>query len=81
VDGERKLMTRGRPELFDLARDPGELEPLDDPAATGELGRLARRVQQECRERRRLLGVPLQAENEALDAQTRKELKALGYIR
>ena len=81
VDGDRKLLAKGKPELYDLAADPGEERPLADPAAIEELARRARRVQQESRERRRSLGVPLRAETEALDAETREELKALGYLK
>lgn len=81
VEGDRKLLTKTRPELYDLAADPGEERPLAEPAAIEELARRARRVQQESRERRRSLGVPLRAETEALDAETREELKALGYLK
>jgi choline-sulfatase len=72
-DGARKLIEAPRPELYDLAADPGETRNLykgydrrtDDLRAT--LGRLGGES----------AAVP---ERQGLDAETRQRLAALGYV-
>ena len=62
-------------ELFDLAADPRERQPL------GEAGALRLdSLRAQLRRWRVLIGAPLEAETAAIDDRLRRELQALGYI-
>ncbi|MEN8162352.1 MAG: sulfatase-like hydrolase/transferase [Myxococcota bacterium] len=78
VDGDEKLLIErdGTGVVLDLARDPGESAPRStvDDARGAELSRrLARRRAQLAR------SAGPEARRTALDAETRKQLEALGY--
>ena len=72
-----KYVEAPRPELFDLARDPGELRNLA-PERPGEVAQWSARL----RETERSLAALRTAEAPAeADAETRERLAALGYAR
>jgi arylsulfatase A-like enzyme len=82
IHGDVKLILKGRPEVYDLAADPGERR--DQTATSPELRplrQLARRIEEDNGARRQSLGVPLAAPEEALDAEAVEQLRALGYLR
>ncbi len=78
VDGTRKvvLTPAGRQEFYDLARDPGEL----DPNAFGQAERAALLQALEAVRARATRDVGTSQQRE-LDAATRERLRALGYVK
>jgi arylsulfatase A-like enzyme len=81
VQGGRKtidLIAAGRAEVYDLARDPREMEPLEDAEADVEGARRALAAWARAGEAARSQGAgPVHSE---LERETREQLRALGYV-
>ena len=77
VRGARKLLVdpQGRPRVFDLAHDPGELAASGSADEVRELVAALERARDELASR---AGAPVPAAS--LDARTRENLRALGYL-
>ena len=77
VRGSRKLLVdpQGRPRVFDLGRDPAELAASGSAEETNELVAALARARADLRSR---AGTPAPAA--PLDAETREDLRALGYL-
>jgi len=78
-DARYKLISAPRPELYDLAGDPGESENLlaEGEALGGEAGRAARRLRAALRE---IESRPSAAAGAIDDPETVARLAALGYV-
>jgi arylsulfatase A-like enzyme len=77
VRGSRKLLIdpEGRPQVFDLARDPAERSAAGTPEEVRELTEALERERADLASR-----AALPAPTAPLDAETRQRLRALGYL-
>lgn len=81
VRGDLKLLVHPRPELYDLAADPGESEDLSaDRELLRPIATYGRDLFHDNDELRRSLGVSAGGDGETLDREARDQLKALGYL-